>query len=149
MTIRLAQPQDSPALFLLACPFATSFAVEQAAFERSFDALLTQPDACVIVAEADQGEIVGYLLGFNHLTFFANGCVAWVEEVMVSETHRRQGVGQQLVEAFEAWATERGAKQIALATRRAAEFYEALGYQESAVYFRKQLEKKAQKETRT
>jgi GNAT superfamily N-acetyltransferase len=138
MTIRPAEPSDSPALFLLARAFATSFAVEQAAFERAFAELLTQPEAFLTVAEMD-GEVAGYVLGFDHLTFFANGRVAWVEEITVSEPFRRQGVGRRLMEAFNAWATERGAKMIALATRRAAEFYGTLGYEESAAYFRKRL----------
>ncbi len=138
MKIRRAEPKDSPAIFLLVSAFATSFAVEQAAFERSFDALVMQPDACIIVAETN-GEISGYLLGFDHLTFFANGRVAWVEELMVSKAFRGKGVGRKMMEAFEAQAVERGNKQIALATRRAAEFYKALGYEESAAYFRKML----------
>ena len=58
---------------------------------------------------------------------------------MVGETFRRQGIGRRLMEAFEAWALAREAKIIALATRRAADFYEALGYEESAAYFRKRL----------
>jgi len=40
---------------------------------------------------------------------------------------------------FEEWTASHGAKLVALATRRAAEFYRALGYTESAVYFRKPL----------
>lgn len=135
---RRAEPPDGPALFLLARAFATSFAVEQAAFERAFAGLLTHPDAFLAVAEAD-GEVAGYVLGFDHLTFFANGRVAWVEEIMVGESFRRRGVGRHLMAAFEAWATARDAKVIALATRRAADFYEALGYEESAAYFRKRL----------
>ena len=138
MTIRRAAPQDGPALFQLARAFATSFAVEQPAFEQAFAELLTHPEAFLAVAEAD-GEVVGYVLGFDHLTFFANGRVAWVEEIMVGESLRRQGIGRILMEVFEAWATEREAKMIALATRRAADFYEALGYEESATYFRKRL----------
>ncbi len=39
--------------------------------------------------------------------------------------------------AFEQWAAARGCALVALATRRAAAFYRALGYQESAAYFRK------------
>ena len=39
--------------------------------------------------------------------------------------------------AFEKWSAGRGAKLVALATRRAAEFYRAMGYEESATYFRK------------
>lgn len=137
-TIRPAEPHDGPALFLLARAFATSFAVEQAAFERTLTELLTHPEAFLAVAEAD-GEVTGYVLGFEHVTFFANGRVAWVEEITVAETFRRRGVGRHLMAAFEAWATAREAKIIALATRRAAGFYEALGYEESAAYFRKRL----------
>ena len=112
--------------------------MEQAAFEWAFAELLTQPDAFLAVAEAD-GEVIGYILGFDHLTFFANGRVAWVEEITVAEAFRRQGVGRHLMAAFEAWAAGREAKMIALATRRAAGFYAALGYEESAAYFRKQV----------
>jgi len=138
MIIRRARTDDKPALFLLARTFAVSFAVEQPAFERSFDALLTRPEAFLAVTEAN-GEVTGYLLGFDHLTFFANGRVAWVEEIMVSEAFRRQGIGRRLMEAFEAWASGREVKMIALATRRTAGFYQALGYEASATYFRKRL----------
>jgi len=138
MIIRRARPGDKPAVLLLARASATSFAVEQPAFDQAFDELLTHPEAFLAVAEKDE-QVAGYLLGFDHLTFFANGRVAWVEEIMVSEAFRRQGVGRKLMEAFEAWAKVRQVKQIALATRRAADFYEALGYAESAAYFRKQI----------
>ena len=138
VTIRPAEPQDGPALFTLAHAFATSFAVERTAFEQALAELLTHPEAFLSVAEAD-GEVAGYVLGFDHLTFFANGRVAWVEEIMVGASFRRQGVGRHLIEAFEAWATTREAKMIALATRRASDFYKALGYGESAAYFRKRL----------
>jgi hypothetical protein len=43
------------------------------------------------------------------------------------------------VSAFEQWAAAQDCVLIALATRRAAPFYRALGYHESAVYFRKVL----------
>jgi hypothetical protein len=40
---------------------------------------------------------------------------------------------------FEEWARSHRAKFAALATRRADQFYQALGYEESASYFRKLL----------
>lgn len=42
--------------------------------------------------------------------------------------------------AFERWAAAEGCALVALATRRAAPFYRAIGYEESAVYFRKLLD---------
>ena len=82
---------------------------------------------------------IGYLLGFRHLTFYANGPVGWVEEVVVRDEDRGQGTGRILMSAFEQWATAQGCALVALATRRAGPFYRALGYEESATYFRKVL----------
>ena len=138
MSVRQAKAQDCVAVFRLAQAFATSFTVEQEIFERAFAELLTHPEAFMTVAEQGE-EVVGYLLGFEHLTFFANGRVAWVEEIMVGEAARRLGTGRQLMEAFETWARARDAKMVTLATRRAAEFYRALGYEASATYLRKML----------
>lgn len=138
INIRRAEPHDSAALFQLASEFASSFAVEKTAFERALTELVTHPETFLAVAEVD-AELVGYVLGSDHWTLFANGRVAWVEEIMVAEASRRQSVGAKLMEAFEEWAKAREAKIIALATRRAASFYEALGFEESAAYFRKRL----------
>jgi GNAT superfamily N-acetyltransferase len=65
--------------------------------------------------------------------------VAWVEEVFVRAEDRQHGLGKALMAAFEQWAADQGCGLVALATRRAAPFYRALGYDESAAYFRKLL----------
>jgi hypothetical protein len=49
--------------------------------------------------------------------------------------------------AFEEWASGQGCVLVALATRRAAPFYRALGYEESATYFRKVLDGRTQRGT--
>jgi len=138
LTIRPAELTDSDALFSLASVFATSFSAERSAFESSFGSLLQSPDAFIAVA-SDSGRVVGYVMGFDHHTFYANGRVSWVEEIMVSEDVRRRGVGRRLMESFEQWARSRQSKLIALATRRAAQFYQSIGYDESATYFRRLL----------
>jgi len=136
--IRRAIAADAEQLFALTRDFATSFTVGRPAFDSSFGALLLQEDALLLVS--DDGEsLQGYVLGFDHETLFAGGPVAWVEELMVREDSRRQGIGECLMQAFEAWAQVRGDKLVALATRRAADFYTAISYEESATYFRKLL----------
>jgi GNAT superfamily N-acetyltransferase len=137
--VRPAGPGDRDQVWPLARDLATSYLVERAAFDRSFVLLLAREDAIVLVAGNPGGEVTGYLLATSHLAFHANGPVAWVEEVMVAEPARGTGVGRQLMAAAEAWARRRGARYVALATRRAAPFYQALGYEESAVYFKKPL----------
>jgi len=138
MNVRRAVTSDADAIEELARRFVTSFRLDPAAFRGSFGPLSADASVCVLVAEAE-AQAVGYLLGFMHLTFYANGPVGWVEEVMVSEEHRATGVGRALMTRFEEWAAEKGCVLVGLATRRAAAFYRALGYEESATYFRKVL----------
>ncbi len=138
LSIRAARKSDAGSLFPIVVEFATSFLPQRDAFEPAFHRRLADQDACVLVAEVD-GRLVGYLLGFEHLTLFANGVVSWVEEISVAASFRRNGVGRALMTKIEAWAASRGSRMVALATRRAAEFYSALGYEESASYFRKVL----------
>uniref|UniRef100_Q01VG5 GCN5-related N-acetyltransferase n=1 Tax=Solibacter usitatus (strain Ellin6076) TaxID=234267 RepID=Q01VG5_SOLUE len=136
--IRRAAPSDSGAVFDLTKEFATSFHPQVEAFTKSFDHLIKQDDALLLVAvEADQ--LLGYLLGFDHHTLYANGRVSWVEELMVRPDRRRCGFGRDLMHHFEEWAAARGSRLVALATRRAAQFYTSIGYHESAAYFRKLL----------
>ena len=138
MIIRKATADDADALFGLAEEFATSFVPERAAFEIALAGIIESDGANLSVA-AVNGEVVGYCLGFDHHTFYANGRVAWVEEVTVKEPLRRRGVGKALMENFEEWSRKRGSKLVALATRRAASFYGSIGYEESATFFRKLL----------
>jgi GNAT superfamily N-acetyltransferase len=100
--------------------------------------LLASDGACLLLA-VNRQEYLGYLLGFRHLTFYANGPVAWVEEIVVRGHDRGRGIGRALINAFEQWAADQGCVLVALATRRAAPFYRAVGYEESATYFRKVL----------
>ena len=51
----------------------------------------------------------------------------------------RAAFARHLMAAAEDWARARGAAYVALATRRAAPFYQALGYEDSAIYFKKPL----------
>ena len=138
VSIRRATERDSDALFALAEDFATSFAPERAAFETALADIIASEEANLSVAEVG-GEIIGYCLGFDHYTFYANGRVAWVEEITVQEPMRMRGVGRALMENFEEWSNNRGNKLVALATRRAASFYRSIGYEESATFFRKLL----------
>jgi GNAT superfamily N-acetyltransferase len=140
--IRRAITGDADTVAGLAAELAQSFAFSREKFRRSYPALLAAEDACLLLAVEGE-ERLGYLLGFQHLTFYANGPVAWIEEVLVRRQDRGRGIGRALMSGFEPWAAARGCRLIALATRRAAPFYSALGYEESAIYFRKVLEDQA------
>jgi GNAT superfamily N-acetyltransferase len=134
--VRHASADDEDGVAGLAAELAMSFTFSPEKFRLSYPVLLADDGACLLVAVSGH-EHLGYLLGFRHLTFYANGPVAWVEEVAVRERDRGRGIGRALMSEFEQWATAQGCALIALATRRAAPFYRALGYEESATYFRK------------
>lgn len=154
-TIRLAQLSDAKALLRLAQGLATSFVVDPQAFDIALPEILSDSSSYLAVAVHDcdnwagevepkersiaVSEIVGYVLGFHHFTFYANGRVAWVAEIVVHEAFRRRGIGTLLMQSFEAWTASQDAKLVALSSRRAVPFYQALGYEESARYLRKFL----------
>jgi GNAT superfamily N-acetyltransferase len=141
MIIRNATINDSEQIFNLAKEFATSFLPEKVAFEKSFAELLKEDSVSLNVAVIDD-KIIGYCLVFDHYTFYANGRVSWVEEIMVQEKYRKGGVGKELMTSAEKWAKDRQSKLISLATRRAAPFYRAIGYEQSALFFRKLINQK-------
>jgi GNAT superfamily N-acetyltransferase len=137
VSIRRATPADGDSLFPLAKELATTFVPTREGFDRSFSRVSSDPNALVLVAVADGGGLTGYLLGFCHDTFFADGALGWVEEVYVSSNGRRSGIASALMREFEDWAWAGGARLVALATRRAEAFYERIGYEKSAAYFQK------------
>jgi GNAT superfamily N-acetyltransferase len=139
--IRPADAADADAVFALARALAITFPIDRPGFDRGFGAIAATPGAHLLVADLVPPEdgVAGYLLGFVHPTFYANGPVAWVEELAIREPVRRRGVGARLMAAFEDEARSGGARLVALATTRAGAFYTAIGYTRHAEYFRKHL----------
>lgn len=138
VSVRHATSGDAPAVGDLAGQLAQSFPFSRERFEIGYAALLNTDSACLLVA-VDGDAALGYLLGFEHITFYANGPVATVDEILVRSELRGRGVGRALMNAFERWAVSRNCGLVALATRRAVPFYVALGYEESATYLKKVL----------
>ncbi len=138
MLIRSAQLEDLDAVFVHARALASSFDVEYEAFKISFLHHLDCDSSLLLVSLINE-QIVGYCLGYDHYAFYANGKISWLEEIYVIDEFRKNNIGRELMNSFELWAKSRNSKLIALATRRASSFYRAIGYEESAVYFRKIL----------
>ncbi|KPA10665.1 acetyltransferase (GNAT) domain protein, partial [Candidatus Magnetomorum sp. HK-1] len=136
--IREATIDDTAQVFLLASELATSFVVEYKAFSKSFEHCIHNESSLVLVAE-DGEEIIGYLLGYDHYAFFSNGRITGTEEIFVKPEHRGSGIGKALMNKCEKWAKERFSTLSIVVTRRASEFYKSIGYEESAIYFKKDL----------
>lgn len=136
--VRRATLDDIDAVFALATMMALTFAPERETFGATYRTVLDDPGAHLLVVDLDD-IVAGYLLAFEHPAFFANGPVAWVEEIAVRSDLRRRRLGALLMKAYEREVSSRGGRLVALATTRAGHFYEALGYTSHAAYYRKLL----------
>ncbi len=113
-----------------------AFEPDRSAFDRNFPTLIDSADELLLVADAD-GKVVGYALTVFSTLLYTNGLSGQLQELVVDEDDRQAGAGRALVEAVEAECIARGAKQLVVATRRAAGFYDRLGYYISADYLKR------------
>ena len=138
LRVRRARVGDEFELFALVTQFPTPTPPNRETFAAALRSKLRDADAFVAVAELG-GKLLGYVAGDAHETFYAGGKVAWVDEILVAADARRQGIGRALMAEFEAWAENGRCRLIGLATRAAATFYEELGFEDSAGYFKRYL----------
>ena len=95
--------------------------------------IVSSPAATVLIARSD-GQIVGSLT----LAMFPipTGLRAWIEDVVVDEAARGQGVGALLTEEAIRRARDAGARSLDLTTRPSREaagrLYERAGFQQRA-----------------
>ena len=138
LKVRRATVADEFALFALVSRFPTPTPPSRETFAEGLRKKLRDADGFIAVAELG-GQLVGYVAGDAHETFYAGGKVAWVDEILVAEGARRQGIGRALMAEFDAWAENGRCRLIGLATRAASSFYEELGFEDSAGYFKRYL----------
>jgi GNAT superfamily N-acetyltransferase len=129
--VRDAAEADTAAMAGLAAELGYPATPEE--MRRRWQRVASDGRARVVVATlGSSGPVVG--LGTVHLltTIHADGEVAQLTTLVVSERARGSGVGRQLVAEAERWALERGAARIVVTTALhragAHTFYERLGY---------------------
>jgi GNAT superfamily N-acetyltransferase len=138
VAVRPAKESDADALYGLVSLFPTPTPSSRANFDSALLRILQDGNACVAVA-SNGTRLIGYVSGSCHPTFYANGPMAWVDELLVREEHRRGGHGRALISFFENWARSAGCPVVGLATAGATDFYNRLGYASKAGYFKRYL----------
>lgn len=99
---------------------------------------LVHRDGTTLFGALDSGRVVGILTLVTFL--IPTGTRAWIEDVVVDESARGQGIGKQLVEAALAHARSVGATTVDLTSRPSREaanaLYQTLGFsqRETNVY---------------
>jgi ribosomal protein S18 acetylase RimI-like enzyme len=84
-----------------------------------------------ILVATQAGDVTGSVM-VGH-----DGHRGWIYYLAVAPTHRRDGLGGQLMRAAEAWLQRRGIRKVELMIRQSntavTEFYARLGYREEPV----------------
>ena len=145
MKVRSAEPRDFDAVTAL-LELLGRTPVTDATRDRCrevYAAQVSDLTADHLVAENDDGEIVGFCsLHFrnrlNHPT-----PQAWVPDLIVTDSLRGTGIGRALLERAESRAIERGCWEITLESahhrREAHRFYAGFGMRDAGLFFRKLL----------
>lgn len=108
--------------------------------EQQVGEIVASPATDLFIALSDQGDIVG----MSTLAVFRipTGLRAWIEDVVVDDSARRQGVGEALTLAMVARARDLGCVTVDLTSRPSREaantLYQKLGFErrETNVYRR-------------
>lgn len=142
MILRNATPGDVPALADLITQLGYLTTAEQMAVR--FAAISSHPDYRTIVAEDETG-VVGLIAMSKNLSWEYDGCYVRIIALVVSQSAREWGVGEQLIGAAEHWATEIGATRLILncgnRPERAAahQFYPKIGFTATTTGYSKRI----------
>jgi GNAT superfamily N-acetyltransferase len=145
MNVRSAEPRDFESVTALLEELGRATVTDETRdrCREIYAAQISEPGSDHLVAENDEGEIVGFCsLHFrnrlNHPT-----PQAWVPDLIVSDELRGSGIGQALLSHAETRAIERGCWEITLESahhrREAHRFYGLFGMRDAGLFFRKLL----------
>ena len=132
--IKNAYQDDIPALALLLgrlFRMEKDFNASVKAQERGLALVLASPQAVLKTAWYDQ-RLIGMASGQLVVSTSEGAPSAWIEDVIVEDEFRGQGVGSLLLGSLEAWAAEKGATRLQLVAdldnARALKFYKGRGW---------------------
>jgi ribosomal protein S18 acetylase RimI-like enzyme len=136
IVIRKALAQDVEAmvgLLKLLFEIETDFEFDCDKQRRGLEMMLDEDNhRCLIVAELHQ-EIIGMCSAQLLVSTSEGGLKAIIEDVVIANSFRGQGIGRRLLLKIEEWALNRGAKRLdLLADRRnsiALRFYKNMSWQ--------------------
>ncbi|OHD54111.1 MAG: hypothetical protein A2Y33_10370 [Spirochaetes bacterium GWF1_51_8] len=135
MTIRPANRSDVPALALLLGELFSiekDFTVDYRKHEKGLAMMLDFPGERTIMAAEDGGKVIGMCAGQLSVSTVEGGWSLWIEDMIVTEAYRGQGIGHKLISAVAEWGKKKGAVRLQLLADKnntpAIEFYSKQGW---------------------
>ncbi|WP_321324007.1 GNAT family N-acetyltransferase [Thiomicrorhabdus sp.] len=131
MKIRPAECKDIPDMIqLLKVLFEieVDFEFSPEKHHAGLSAVIQDQNCGAFVALSDNEKLVGMCTAQWVISTATGQKSAWMEDLIVANKYRGNGVGHQLIEAIQRWAIEQGCNRIQLvydlANQPAIEFYE-------------------------
>jgi GNAT superfamily N-acetyltransferase len=138
--IRSARLADADRVYALLEQLEPAYSPDRPAFDANFPQLIDDDlTSVLLVAEDSAGTVIGYALTTVTPLLHTNGSSAQLQELVVDDAHRGEGVGTAIVEEVERVCRDRSVRQITVASRRSADFYERIGYRSSADFLKRTL----------
>ena len=129
ITIRLATLDDLDSILSLAEQLGYPTSPE--AMTERLTSILSTPDKVIFVADPGDGKAAGYIQASQHISLEVDPLVE-IDGLVVSQDHRRQGIGGMLIASVEDWARSLGIPTVRLHTNiireEAHRFYKDLGF---------------------
>jgi GNAT superfamily N-acetyltransferase len=108
-------------------------------FSAAFRWAVEQPNADVLLA-FDGGTAVGLASVYADIQSLGFGPKCWLQDMVVDEERRSQGIGGFLMAAAESWARDRGLTHIELSSNSgrvdAHRFYERQGFGRASAFLK-------------
>jgi GNAT superfamily N-acetyltransferase len=118
--VRRARPGDASYVFALVEQLG--YSPEHRSFDETFAQVVRHPEAAVFVA-SEGLKVIGYLAMSHRPQIRLGGRIAYIDELVVDDRRRGEGVGSALVDAALAHARGLGCKRVDLTTSRARPSY--------------------------
>jgi GNAT superfamily N-acetyltransferase len=141
--VRLAGPEDFDAVTALLAELGRPVVTDRATCRAVYDRDLADPEAAHLLAEDDDGRVVGFCSLHFRPRLNQTTPQAWVPDLIVTEAARSRKVGHALLSEAEKRARERGCHHLTLESahwrKDAHRFYVDFGLSDDGLSFGKAL----------
>ena len=139
-TIERATAGDAPEIVRLIAQLRELEGLTEPVSTDAVRAYIEDPDTVVLLAEdEDDGDVVGMISLRVMTDLFHGGTTALVQELIVDEDHRGEGVGGALLDVAIDLAFEQGCLEVSVTTGEENEagqaLYRSRGFEAEGVYF--------------
>ena len=121
VNVRRARPGDASHVFALVEQLG--YHPDHRGFDETFAQVVRHPEAAVYVA-AEGMRVIGYLSMSQRPQIRLGGRAACIDELVIDERRRGEGIGTALLEAAISYARGLGCKRVDLSTTRSRQSYE-------------------------